>query len=157
MNKKAFIEEIEVIKKQLYQTAYMYLGNEADALEVVDETVYKGYRSRHQLREENFFATWMTRILINECKRTLKKRGRIDYYDVLLEEADKEEAYDNLPLKEAVARLPLQLREVIILRYFTGYTLAETATILHSPQGTVVTWQRKALALLKLSLQEEVE
>ena len=157
MNKKAFIEEIGPVKKQLYQTAYMYLGSEADALEAVDEAVYKGYRNRLQLKEEQYFATWMMRILINECKRTLSKRGRITYYDVPIETEETEVAYDHLPLKEAVAMLPIQLREVIILRYFIGYTLAETATILHIPQGTVVTWQRRALALLKLSLQEEVE
>ena len=67
------------------------------------------------------------------------------------------EAFDNLPLKEAIARLPRDLRAVVILRYFTGLTLAETAQALDIPQGTVVTRQRRALALLKLELSDTEE
>ena len=64
--------------------------------------------------------------------------------------------YDALPLRDAVARLPQELRAVVVLRYFSGYTLAETAEILSLPAGTVSTRQRKALALLRLELCEEV-
>ena len=65
------------------------------------------------------------------------------------------DAYDHLPLKEAVYHLPEDLRAVIILRFFGGYTQAETALALDIPQGTVATRQRKALALLRLELGEE--
>ena len=65
------------------------------------------------------------------------------------------DAYDRLPLKEAVERLPEPLRAVVILRYFTGYTQAETAAALEIPQGTVATRQRRALELLRLDLGEE--
>ena len=51
---------------------------------------------------------------------------------------------------------PQELRAVVALRYFAGYTLAETAEILSLPPGTVSTRQRKALALLRLELCEEV-
>ena len=46
---------------------------------------------------------------------------------------------------------------MVILRYFTGLTLAETAQALDIPQGTVVTRQRRALALLKLELSDTEE
>ena len=68
-----------------------------------------------------------------------------------------EEAFDALPLKEAVARLPEELKDVVILRYFAGYTLQETADLLALPRGTVATRQRRALQLLRLELEEEVE
>ena len=42
----------------------------------------------------------------------------------------------------------------MILRYFADYTLAETARALQIPQGTAATRQRKALALLRLELEE---
>jgi len=54
-----------------------------------------------------------------------------------------------------VERLPEPLRAVVILRYFTGYTQAETAAALEIPQGTVATRQRRALELLRLDLGEE--
>ena len=43
---------------------------------------------------------------------------------------------------------------MIVLRYFGGYTLAETAEILSIPAGTVSTRQRRALELLRLDLEE---
>ena len=65
------------------------------------------------------------------------------------------EVYDRLPLRDAVERLPQELRAVVALRYFAGYTLAETAEILGIAPGTVSTRQRRALSLLRLELSEE--
>ena len=58
-------------------------------------------------------------------------------------------------MKEAIRRLPEELRSVVILRFFSGYTQAETAAALRIPQGTAATRQKRALALLKLELGEE--
>ena len=65
------------------------------------------------------------------------------------------EQYDSLPLKDAVSRLPKELREPLILRYFGGMTTAEAAEILKLPQGTAATRIRRALQLLRLELVEE--
>ena len=67
------------------------------------------------------------------------------------------DAYDGLSLREAIRRLPEELRTVVILRYFAGYTLEETAQSLELPRGTVSTRQRRALQLLRLELGEEGE
>ena len=56
---------------------------------------------------------------------------------------------------EATRSLPEDLRQVIILRYFTGLTLSETAAALGIPQGTAATRQRRALALLRIELEED--
>lgn len=154
MDREEFAERTQRLKARLYRTAYLYLGSEADALEAVDEAVYLALRSLRKLREEAFFDTWMTRILLNECHRELRRRTRLAPMEVLPESAGAD-AYDSLPLKEAVERLPEQLRAVVILRYFTGYTQAETAAALAIPQGTVATRQRRALELLRLDLGEE--
>lgn len=141
------------IREQLYRTAYGYLGNAHDSLEAVDEAVYQGFRARKKIRQPEFFTTWMTRILIRVCYRELKRRTR--QQEVPVEEQGAED-YDGLPLREAIERLPEELRQVIVLRYFTGLTQAETAQALEIPQGTVVTRQRRALALLRVELEEDV-
>lgn len=106
----------------------MYLGREADALEAVDEAVYQALRALGQLREAAFFETWLTRILLNTCHRELRRRNRFHPggEDALPDTAGPD-AYDGLPLREAVGRLPEELRAVVILRFFTGYTQSETA------------------------------
>ncbi|WP_367275923.1 sigma factor-like helix-turn-helix DNA-binding protein [uncultured Intestinimonas sp.] len=68
-----------------------------------------------------------------------------------------QEAFDALPLREAVGRLPRELKDVIVLRYFTGLTLAETARALDIPQGTAASRQRRALSLLRLELTDGEE
>ena len=154
MDKEEFAARTEAVRQRLYRTAYLYLGSEADALEAVDEAVYQALRALKKLREPEHFETWLTRILLNECHRELRRRKRVAGEDALPDTAGPD-AYDALPLKEAVRRLPEELRTVVILRFFTGYTQAETAAALDIPQGTVATRQRRALALLRLELGEE--
>ena len=153
MTEMEYIRAAENIKKRLYRTALLYLGSESMALDAVDEAVYKGFCTYKKLRQEEFFDTWMTRILINVCNTELRRRKKEIAVEELPETAVEE--FDALPLKEAVARLPKDLRAVVVLRYFTGLTVAETAEALNIPQGTAASRQRRALELLKLELTEK--
>lgn len=135
------MERVQALKGRLYRTARLYLAGDAAALDAVDEAVYKGLLSCRRLRRTEYFDTWMTRILINVCNDELRRLKR-------------ERTMDELP-EAAAERLPQELRAVVALRYFAGYTLAETAEILGIPPGTVSTRQRRALALLRLELSEE--
>ena len=155
MTDAEYARRAHALRQKLYKTALLYLSDEASALEAVDEAVYKGLRSHKKLRQEEYFDTWLTRILINECRNEPRRRQRVQPVETLPETAA--EAYDALPLKEAVARLPGELRDVVILRFFAGYTLQETADALVIPRGTAATRQRRALSLLRLELEEEVE
>lgn len=154
MNNEEYAKRIEEIRERLYKTAFLYLGSESLALDVVDEAVYKGLCNHKKLRQPEYFTTWMTRILINECHNEQRRQKRFQPLEELPETASED--YDALPLKEALKRLPKELKDVVILRYFTGYTLAETAEALKIPQGTAATRQRRALQLLKLEFEEEV-
>ena len=153
LSEQEFVRQAEGLKGRLYRTALLYLGSETAAVDAVDEAVYKGYLARKKLRQPEFFATWLTRILINVCTTERRRRKRETAVETLPETAVEE--FDALPLKEAVERLPDDIRAVIVLRYFTGLTLAETAAALNMPPGTVSTRQRKGLGLLRLELEED--
>ena len=150
-----YFSRIDPLKEQLYRVAYLYLGSESAAVDAVDEAVYRGYLKRRSLRREAYFSTWLTRILINVCLDELRRRQRETPVETLPERA--ETPYDALPLQEALDRLPEDLRSVIALRYFGGFTLAETAQALGLPEGTVSSRQRRALQLLKLHLTDDAE
>ena len=156
MDKIEFAARTEAVRQRLYRTAYLYLGSEADALEAVDEAVYQALRALKKLRQPELLETWLTRILINTCHKELRRRRWVTGEESLPDSAGPN-AYDGLPLREAIRRLPEELRTVVILRYFAGYTLEETAQSLDLPRGTVSTRQRRALQLLRLELGEEGE
>ena len=152
MDMETFAQRVEALRPKLYRTAFCYLGSEAMALDALDEAVYRGLRSLGKLRQPEFFDTWLTRILINECNRELKRRARLRPLEELPELTVED--FDNLPLQEAIRRLPKDLKDVVILRFFSGYSQTETAQALEIPQGTVATRQRRALQLLRLELEE---
>ena len=155
MTEQEYMRRAEALKGKLYRTAALMLGSESAAVDAVDEAFYKGFRSYKKLRQPEFFDTWLTRILINVCNTELRRRKRELAVAELPETAQEE--FDALPLKEALRRLPRDLREVVVLRYFTGLTLEETAQALDIPRGTVSTRQKKALTLLRLELTDEKE
>lgn len=153
MDMETFAKNIETLRPKLYRTAFCYFGDETTALDVLDEAVYRGLCASGKLREPTYFATWMTRILLNECHREQKRRSRFHSMDSIPEPTAEE--LDDLSLQEAILRLPKDLKDVVVLRYFSGYTLSETAEALNIPQGTTATRQRRALKLLRLELEVE--
>lgn len=153
MDWNEFARRAEQCRDRLYRTALLYLGSESEAEEALDEALYKALHGCGKLRQEEYFETWITRILLNACSDARRRRRRQVSLEALGEAAAED--YDALPLREAIRRLPKELRDVVILRYFSGYTLRETAEILGIPQGTAVTRQRRALSLLRLELGEE--
>ena len=152
MDMETFAQRVELLRPKLYRTAFCYLGSEAAALDAVDEAVYRGLKSLKKLRQPAYFDTWMTRILLNECSREKKRWGRLRPLEELQELSAED--LDELPLQEAIRKLPKELKDIVILRFFSGYTQAETAEALDIPKGTVATRQRKALQLLRLDLEE---
>ena len=154
MDREEFVLRTNGVKERLYRTAYLYLGNEMDALEAVDESVYQALRALKQLKQPEFFESWLTRILIHVCHKELRHRKRVVTCETFPDTAGPDE-YDPFSLRDAVRHLPEELRVIVVLRFFSGYTQAETAEILRIPQGTVATRQRKALKILRLELGEE--
>ncbi len=154
MDHQEFVDRVEAYRVKLYRTALGYLDSQADALEAVDESVYQALRNLKTLRQPEYFETWLTRITINTCLKELRRQRRWAEEAPAADIAGPD-VYDHLPLKEAVQRLPEELRSIVILRFFAGYTQAETARSLGLPQGTVATRQRRALELLRLELGEE--
>lgn len=78
MTMTEFARQVDQLKTQLYRTAYGYVGDEVTALEMVDEAVYRGLKSLSGLRQPEYFTTWLTRILINQCLQELRRRKRIE-------------------------------------------------------------------------------
>ena len=73
----AFQALIHEEKEKLYKMAFVYMQNEHDALEVFQETVYKSFKSIATLKNNEYFSTWLTRILINTALDLLRKKKKV--------------------------------------------------------------------------------
>ncbi len=77
MNEQFFIQEVKARERSLYRVAISYLHRDQDAADAVQEALMISWEKRHTLRNPDFFGTWLTRILINTCKKQLRgRKGR---------------------------------------------------------------------------------
>ncbi|MBU8732881.1 sigma-70 family RNA polymerase sigma factor [Cytobacillus oceanisediminis] len=125
---------------RLYRTAYLYVRNREDALDVVQETAYKAFSSIHQLRNEQYFLTWITKILIN-CAYDVQRKRRNEISSenevAALARIKNEEKLD---LAAAIGKLPAKHQTSIIFFYYYDMSLKEIATCLEVPENTIKTY-----------------
>lgn len=154
MDKQAFTEQITAMEGTLYSVARTFFASPHDCADAVQEAVLKAWRSRHTLRNPAFFKTWVVRILINQCKTTIRQAARMTpVADVPEPEPMPERDY---ALLDAVMALPILYRVPFVLHYVEGYTTREIGQILHIPKGTVLSRLQRARHQLKQSCGEEV-
>jgi RNA polymerase sigma-70 factor, ECF subfamily len=154
----AFWELIEPKRQSLYRTAFWYAKNESDAMDIVSEAVYKAYISLHQLKNNDFFYTWLVRILIHCAFDLLKARKDTCIQDsdfpAKTSERSRNSFEDILDLHNAIDTLDEKHRTVIVLKYFEDMTIDQVSHVLSIPAGTVKTYLHRALLHLRMKMKE---
>jgi RNA polymerase sigma-70 factor, ECF subfamily len=152
----AFTTFIRESKLSIYRLAYSYTKNEQDALDVIQDSIQKGWAALHTLTKIERMKSWFYTILVRTAIDRLRKQKRIELMsDERIAQIADYDTYKNLDLHEALEHLPLQLREVIVLRYFEDLKMEEVAQILSLPLSTVKSRLYRALKLLKMELEQE--
>ncbi|MEK5186197.1 sigma-70 family RNA polymerase sigma factor [Solibacillus sp. FSL W7-1324] len=152
----AFITFIRSQQQSIYRLAYNYTKNEQDALDIVQESIQKGWLALEKLTNTEQMKSWFFTILVRTAIDFLRKHNRVVLVgDEALQQLPEHDTYENLDLQQALQHLPLQLREVIVLRYFEDLKIDEVAHILTLPVSTAKSRLYKALRLLKIELEQE--
>ena len=134
MDKDFFVKEIEAHSGMLYRVAYTILRNDDACKDALQDTALKAWEKRGTLKELRYFRTWITRILINTCYDTQRKRRRM----VSIEDVPEPQvAAPDISLAMALQSLPEKLRLPLVLYYSEGLTYAEIAQTLRLPMATV--------------------
>lgn len=153
---QVFIDFVRAHQKSLYLLAYSYVKNEQDALDIVQDSIQKGWLALERLSKQEQMKSWFYTILVRTAIDFLRKSKRTQLVgDELLLQLPEEDTYSDLDLEEALHKLPVQLREVIVLRYFEDLKIEDVAQILAIPLSTAKSRLYKALKLLKLELHVE--
>jgi len=134
MTKAEFVQRVRQMERRLYRVSRTILSRNADCEDAVQESLLKAWMRLDTLREEQYFETWLVRILINECKTIWRKKPWLetempDNMHVAVQEERR--------LFEALMVLPKKNRITMELHYIEGYKTREIAGMLGIPESTV--------------------
>jgi RNA polymerase sigma-70 factor, ECF subfamily len=128
------------------------VSNQSDALDVLQDTFVKAYRSLHTFRGESALYTWLYRIAVNTAKNylasKLKEAKDISVDDPSSDELsvlrdfstpDEEAGAEELQrtILHAIEQLPDDLKQALTLRELEGMSYDEIALVMNCPIGTV--------------------
>lgn len=154
---EAFQLLIHEEKEKMYRMAYMYMKNEEDALEVFQESLYKALNSIRTLKQNDYFSTWLMRILINTAIAALKKKQKLVLMNNEVYEQIGNVTYfqseEHLDLLHAMDDIEEKYKTVLLLRFYQDYTVKQIAAFLDCPEGTVKTNIRRGLEILRSKLK----
>lgn len=77
----AFGDLIKMHKDYLYKMAFVYVKDRDKSLDILQECIYKSFKSIKTLKEPKYFKTWITKILINIAIRTIEKDSKLAYLE----------------------------------------------------------------------------
>jgi RNA polymerase sigma-70 factor (ECF subfamily) len=147
----AFDELVRRWETRIFNLAWRFLGNRADAQDVVQETFLSVFQCLGQLRDPNRFATWIYRIALNHCRSRWRSRPREVSLEARQEEGDGGERprvsefvaqgggnrLETIDLiRKAMAGLSDDHRSAIILKEYLGLSLEEVAAVMDCPLST---------------------
>lgn len=150
MTKETFTELIMENEEILYKVGMSMLKNETDVQDAVQTAVLTAFEKLSTLKHEEYFRTWLIRILINVCNKQLRQRkNTAKPVDIPTDQTSAEQ----VEVRTAVEALPLKIRQVIIMYYSERFTTKEIGEILRIPKGTVLSRLDRGRKLLKMELE----
>lgn len=152
--KEALVRNILLENYQsYYRLAFSYVNREADAMDIVQEGAYKAILKAGSLKEEKYAETWIYRIMINTAKNYLKRNNReyavLEEAHIAVNESDRD---TDIALRDAVDKLPMSEKTLIILRFYEDKQLSEIAEILQENLSTVKSRLYRTLEKLRREL-----
>lgn len=150
MTRDEFADKVLASTDRMYRIAWTLLRNDEDCRDAMQEAALKAWERRFTLRQPQYFATWLTRILINECHAIQRKRKRT----IPLEDAEYVASQPrDAALSIALQRLPEELRLPLVMHALEGMNYQEIQRVLRLPHTTIAGRIHRA----KQQLRKELE
>ncbi|HZI60332.1 MAG TPA: sigma-70 family RNA polymerase sigma factor [Pyrinomonadaceae bacterium] len=166
---EAFGEIVRRWERRIFALAYGMLGREEDARDATQETFLAAFRNLRGFRGEAKVSSWLHRIAVNQCI-TRQRQARVRSEAALEDEQEKdaisfatpvhysplrvvEGRQETVAVRRAINSLPLELRQVVIMKEFEELTFREIADVLDLPLSTVKSRLYTAMKQLQMRLQ----
>jgi RNA polymerase sigma factor (sigma-70 family) len=162
----AYEEIVQRYQQIAFRTAFVITGSAADAEDAAQDGFVKAFRALHRFRAGAPLRPWLLRIVANEAHNRARSAGRLNRLELRLTEdfrlgdaAPSPEAAavagdERRRLLEMVNALSADDRLVIVSRYFLQLDGEETAAALGVAEGTVKSRLSRALARLRVRMEE---
>ncbi len=166
---EAFGEIVRRWERKIFALCFGMLGREDEARDAAQEAFVAAYRNIGNFRGEAKVSSWLHRIAVNQClttKRRAKTRSE-EFLDEERHEEDRvfvaaaayspsnqtEQAERNVIVRQAVGSLPVDLRQVVVMKEFEDMTFQEISDTLEIPLSTVKSRLYTALKQLRYKLE----
>ncbi len=144
-----------------YRMALAILGSEADARDAVQDAWIATWRQLPTLLDPARFDAWLDQILVNSCRMSLRKRGRVREIPIV-EDIDVEAPLGHLDqigereaLDRAFNRLSVDQRSILVLHHLERRSVTDIADVIGIPVGTAKSRLHTARAALERALETE--
>jgi len=163
--------------RRLYRVARSMLRNDAEAEDALQDAYLAAYQSLGNFRGEASLATWLSRVVVNQCLGRMRRQARRDNILPMVslggpdeqEHAAMPSEESNTPdrallraelravLERKLDELPESFRTVFVLRCVEELSVEETARCLNIPEATVRTRHFRARSMLRESLAQDID
>jgi len=167
---EAFGEIVRRWERRIFALTYGMLGREEDARDATQETFLAAFRNLRGFRGEAKVSSWLHRIAVNQCI-SRQRRSKVRS-ESALEDAEETNArsfatplsysparvvegrQETAAVRRAINSLPIELRQVVVMKEFEELTFREISEALDLPLSTVKSRLYTALKQLQMRLQK---
>ena len=154
-DKDAFVFLVDRYQGAVYAYCLNQVPSEEDAKDVTQEVLLKAYLNLAQLKTPHAFRSWLYTIASNECRMWHRKHQSHEALEAEVEAttAQRSDLETRLTVKEEIDALPESQRLVVLMHYFSGFSLKEIGEFLgtsrDSHKGAFVSGTPKAWFAVK--------
>jgi len=136
-DREAFAELMRIHKKSMYKVSKAILKNDEDVADAMQDTILTCWEKISSLKSNDYFKTWLIRILINHCKAIYRQKKKVIPNESLPESIAATDEYANVEWMELLNCLDEKYRTVILLYYVEGFKVREIAQILELSESAI--------------------
>ncbi|WP_427110322.1 RNA polymerase sigma factor [Lysinibacillus xylanilyticus] len=146
---EAFVSLVKQYEDVLYRTASRLLNNDEDAADAMQDAIISAYEKLHTLKNDEYFNTWICKILINKCNGLLNKNKNILEINEYLPPEKGNDEFQKIEFEDALNSLNEVYRLSLILYYIVGLNVKEISEFLKEPEGTIKSRLSRAKSILR--------
>ena len=155
MKKEQFTAEVLAAERSLYHVAKSILGSDEDCADAMQNAIMIAFTKLDMLKEDAFFKTWLTRILINEAYQIVRKRKEQVSWEEYMEAQPAKESEQYSEVYDAVMGLDEIYRMPFVLHYMEGFSVQEISQMLTISASTVKTRLCRSRSMIREVLKGE--